>query len=256
MRIKRNGPVVVIVTSARDNVEEELLTRLMTSDADESQGQTVAVLTDALSVEDRDVSEAEVQRWGDFQRWLTIAAPYNVVIPFRKAILAAYNKRLNALAARGEKPSIQLRLRRDVHGFLTAIKTSAILHKAQRMTDDRGRIVATIDDYRHAHEAFDEGLARLYKIKTPETALALVRAIEEMGATKDDGVKVTVSALMTASGTRKIVVSSSWLRQRPGMAARARASSSSRRLPKRSPSTLRPERFLACFHYRTTCCVK
>jgi len=200
IRIKRNGPVVVIATSARDNVEEELLTRLMTSDADERPEQTLAVLTDALSVEDRDVGEAEVERWLDFQRWLMIDAPYSVVIPFRQAILAAYTKRLKAMETRGEKPNVQLRLRRDVHGFMAAIKTSAILHKAQRETDAKGRIIATIDDYRHAHEAFDEGLARLYKIKTPETALAVVRAIEAMGATKTDSAKVTVSALMARLG--------------------------------------------------------
>jgi 5S rRNA maturation endonuclease (ribonuclease M5) len=200
VRIKRNGPVVVIITSARDDVEDELLTRLMTSDADESAQQTLAVLADALSNEGREVSEAEVERWLDFQRWLMIDAPYRVIIPFRQAILAAYNKRLKAVEARGEKPNIQLRLRRDVHAFLTAIKTSAILHKANRGTDSDGRIVATIDDYRHAHEAFDEGLARLYKIKTPDTALAVVRAVEAMGATPTFGVKVTVSALMAKLG--------------------------------------------------------
>jgi hypothetical protein len=157
-------------------------------------------LADALSNEDREVSEAEVERWLDFQRWLMIDAPYRVIIPFRQAILAAYNKRLKAVEARGEKPNIQLRLRHDVHAFLTAIKTSAILHKANRGTDSDGRIVATIDDYRHAHEAFDEGLARLYKIKTPDTALAVVRAVEAMGATPTFGVKVTVSALMAKLG--------------------------------------------------------
>jgi hypothetical protein len=158
------------------------------------------VLAEALSNEDREVSESEVARWLDYQHWLMVDAPYRVVIPFRRAILAAYNKRLKAVEARGEKPNVQLRLRRDVHGFLTAIKTSAILHKADRETDEGGRIVATIDDYRHAHQAFDEGLARLYKIKTPETALAVVRAVEAIGATQTFGVKVTVSALMAKLG--------------------------------------------------------
>jgi hypothetical protein len=200
VHIKRNGPVVVIITSARDNVEDELLTRLLTSDADESPEQTLAVLSEALSVEDRDVSEAEIEQWLDFQRWLMIEAPYEVVVPFRQAILKAFDERRKEMKARGENPKIQLRLRRDVHGMLTAIKTSAILHKAQREKDANGRIIATIDDYRHAYEAFDEGLARLYKVKTPETALAVVRAIEEMGATEWDGVKVTVSALMLKLG--------------------------------------------------------
>ncbi len=200
VHIKRNGPVVVMITSARDNVEDELLTRLMTSDADESQGQTLAVLSEALSVEDRDVSEAEIEQWLDFQRWLMTEAPYEVVIPFRKAILKAFNERWEEMKRRGENQKIQLRLRRDVHGMLTAIKTSAVLHKAQREKDASGRIIAMIDDYRHAYEAFDEGLARLYKVKTPETALAVVKAIEEIGATEWDGVKITVSALMLKLG--------------------------------------------------------
>ena len=200
IHIKRNGPVVVVITSARNNVEDELLTRLMTSDADESQEQTLAVVSNALLAEERDVSDAEIAPWLDYQRWLVIEAPYKVVIPFRSAISEAFKEHWERLKERGENPKIQLRLRRDVHGMLTAIKTSAILHKAQRKKDARGRIIATIDDYRHAYEAFDEGLASLYKIKTPVTALAVVKAIEEMGATEDDGVKITVSALMSKLG--------------------------------------------------------
>ena len=132
MSVKRNGPVVVIVTSARDNIEEEMLTRLMTSDADESSNQTLDVLTDILSNEDRDVDKAEIEKWLDFQSWLELDAPYDVIIPFREAILAAYQRRLADNEAHGGRPSIQLRIRRDIHGFLTAIMTSAILHKARR----------------------------------------------------------------------------------------------------------------------------
>ena len=200
LHIKRNGPVAVIITSARDNVEDELLTRLMTSDADESREQTLAVLSDVLSMEGRGVNDEEIEPWLDLQRWLAIEAPYEVAVPFRWAIKEAFDERLKQAERRGENPKIQLRLRRDVHGMLTAIKTSAILHKAQREKDARGRIVATIADYRHAHEAFDEGLAHLYKTKTPETALAVVKAIEDMGATDAIGVRVTVSALMLRLG--------------------------------------------------------
>ena len=200
MSVRRNGPVVVIVTSARDNIEDEMLTRLMTSDADESSKQTLDVLTDILSNEDRDADEADLERWLDFQSWLELDAPYDVIIPFREAILAAYKRRLADIEAHGRRPSIQLKIRRDVHGFLSAIKTSAILHKVQRKTDSEGRIMANFDDYRHAHEAFDGGLGRLYKIKAPETALAVVRAIEAMGASKGKGVKVSVTDLMDKLG--------------------------------------------------------
>jgi hypothetical protein len=198
--VRRNGPVAVIITSARDDLEEEMLTRLLTSDADESSEQTLDVLADALSGDDRSVDKAEVTRWLDFQRWLELNAPYDVLIPFSEDILAAFKKRLAEIEARGEQPRVKLRIRRDIHGFLTAIKTSAILHKAQRQIDSNGRIVASLDDYRHAHQAFDGGLGRLYKIKTSETAIAVIRAVEAMGATRDAGVKVSVTNLMDKLG--------------------------------------------------------
>ena len=177
-----------------------MLTRLLTSDADESREQTLGVLADVLSNEHREVDDAEIEKWLDFQSWLELGAPYDVVITYREAILAAYNRRLAEIETHGQRPNILLKIRRDVHGFLTAIKTSAILHKVQRKTDSKGRIMANLDDYRHAHEALDGGLGRLYKIKTPETALAVVRAIEAMGATKGKGVKVSVTDLMDKLG--------------------------------------------------------
>ena len=72
-------------------------------------------------------------------------------------------------------------MRRDISGLISAIKTSAVLHKAQRETDAKGRIVATIDDYRHAYEAFDEGVSSLYGVKTRKEIIAVVKAVEEMG---------------------------------------------------------------------------
>jgi hypothetical protein len=201
VHIRRNGPVVVLITSARNNIEDELLTRLMTSEADESQEQTIKVLRAVLTDDEDDEGvKAEISQWVDYQLWLALDAPYDVVIPFRRAILRAILARLIAAKKRGEKPKFNLRIRRDIHGFLTAISTSAILHKAQRGKDGRGRILATIDDYRNAHEAFDPGLSSLYKIASPLTTIAVVRAIEEMGATTDKAVKVTITSLMKKLG--------------------------------------------------------
>jgi hypothetical protein len=183
------------------NIEEEMLTRLMSSDADESQKQTVNVLAAALTDDEDDKGvRVEIEQWLDYQRLLALDAPYDVVIPFRRAILRAILARQKAAEERGEKPKFRLRIRRDIHGFMTAVRTSAILHKAQREKDSRGRIVATIGDYEHAHEAFDPGLASLYKIVSPLTTIAVVRAIEEMGATASKAVKVTVTTLMEKLG--------------------------------------------------------
>jgi hypothetical protein len=192
--VKRNGPVVVIITTARDNVEDELLTRLVMSDADETGKQTKAVLKGVLAKEVRRVDEDEIRPWLDFQRWLETDAPYDVVIPFRPAILAAFNELWDEIR------TVPLRIRRDVNALIIAIETSAILHRAQREKDAAGQTIATLDDYAHAHAAFDPGLAALYRTKIPDTALAVVKAAEAMGATDAIGVKITVSALMGKLG--------------------------------------------------------
>ena len=51
VRIRRNGPVALLVTSARENIDAEMLTRLMVCDADESLAQTKAVDPPELGAE-------------------------------------------------------------------------------------------------------------------------------------------------------------------------------------------------------------
>jgi hypothetical protein len=169
LKIKRNGPVAVCITSARDNIESEMLTRLMTSDADESPQQTMAIVKGLLSNNDSE-NEAELTPWLDFQRWLELDAPYEVTVPFGASLYRAYEKRLQAFPN-----ALQLRMRRDASGLISAIKTSAVLHKAQRDRNAKDRIIATIDDYRHAHQAFDEGVSSLYGVKTRKEINSVVR---------------------------------------------------------------------------------
>jgi hypothetical protein len=163
VHVQRDGPVSLMLTSARDDVERELLTRLMCSDADESDAQTDLVIAYGWSGRRAKVAPDEVERWVDFQRWLIAAMPsggYAVTVPFDAAINAAHLQLIrSAPAAR------QLRTRRDVVAFRAAIEASAIIHKAQRRTDASGSIIATLDDYRHAHEAFNVGMAALYDLR-------------------------------------------------------------------------------------------
>jgi hypothetical protein len=122
-------------------------------------------------------------------------APYQVSVPFGAALYTAYETRLRAFPN-----ALQLRMRRDISGLISALKTSAILHKVQRHRDARGRIVATVADYRHAHEAFDEGVSSLYGVKTWKEIIAVVKAVEDLGVTLAESVKVTVAALRKKLG--------------------------------------------------------
>jgi hypothetical protein len=198
VHVRRNGPIAVALTTARSNVEEELLTRLMNSDADESEKQTLKVIERVLGEEEPAVDPAEIDRWLDFQRLLQLDAPYDVVIPFRKAIWISFDEHWRMRSEKGEK--FKLRIRRDAHGLLSAIRVSAVLHRTQRERDGKGRIVAALADYGTAYEAFDAGLAALHQVKTSETLIAVVRAVEGLGATESLGVKVTVRALMDRLG--------------------------------------------------------
>jgi hypothetical protein len=83
--IRRNGPIVLLLTSARENIEPEMLTRLLTSDADESSGQTMRVIENILAPSLTQVEQAEIDKWIDFQKWLECDAPYEVIVPFQAA---------------------------------------------------------------------------------------------------------------------------------------------------------------------------
>jgi hypothetical protein len=185
--IVKNGPIAAIFTTARD-VDHELKNRVLVQDADERGEQTVAIVESALS-EDDDDGLLDYQPWLDLQYWLALDAPYRVRIPFRKAILLAF-KHWRPDFLKGAS----MRMRRDVKSFQTVIKASAVTHKAQRETDEKGRIVATIDDYRHAYEAFGEGLAAVYG-KADQNVVATIKAVEDIIGDADLPVKVTLRDL-------------------------------------------------------------
>ena len=199
--VTKNGPIAVVITSARANIEEEMMTRLMVVDADESDQQTRAIIESTLSEREHSVSADELEQWLDFQRWLELGGPYEVNIPFLSAIRRAH----------GGHTKAPLRYRRDIANFVTAIMASAIIHSAQRKRDAHGRIVADLGDYEAAHAAFDRDMGSLYSVNVPDTTKAVVRAIEDMvqherlkGQADEglpaDSAKVTYDGLMTALG--------------------------------------------------------
>jgi len=211
IRVRRKGPVAVMMTSARDNVESEMLTRLLVCDADESPEQSKRVLTRKLNQGEKfdAVTGEEIERWRDLQRWLALDKPYRVTIPFEGAIHKAYL----GLIEKHHAILQQLRIRRDIGGLLSGILASAILHKAQRQIDAQGAIIASFDDYRHAWEAFNIGVSALYGTHVRKEIIALVKAAEAMGAelydehaqqigsnSRTESVEITAAAMRLALG--------------------------------------------------------
>ena len=199
--VTKNGPIAAVITSARANIEAELMTRLMVVESDESGEQTMAIIRNTLSDQREEISPSDVDGWIDFQRWLEVGGPYEVAIPFLQAIRKSY----------GDRVRLPLRHRRDLQSLLVAVKTSAIIHQAQRERDERGDIIAEVSDYETAHSAFDHDIGGLYGIDVPSTTKDLLRAIEriiEQQENKREAVdaeaicsaKVTYKSLKSALG--------------------------------------------------------
>lgn len=147
VHIRKDGPVAIVVTTARDNVEEELGTRLLTTLVDESDAQTKRVLNAQARRAAGDgpapVSEEELEKWRALQTCLRLG-PRDIVIPFATIIAELTERR-------------QMRIRRDLRGLFSLTKASALLHRYQRKVDAQGRIIAELWDYGLALRALGEG---------------------------------------------------------------------------------------------------
>jgi hypothetical protein len=172
--ITKNGPIVVLATSARDDLEDEMITRFGLADSDESSTQSSLVMTYAFDaagglLDPTAAEEAEVELLRDFQRWLENGLPYDVLVPFAPYIRAAFVKTPRAV-----------RIRRDINTLVAGVGASAVLHKAQREIDAKGRIIATLDDYGHAWDAFGPGVAIFHNPQQSPGVIALVRVLEQL----------------------------------------------------------------------------
>jgi hypothetical protein len=172
--LEAEGPIALLTTSARDNLDPEMRNRLISAPVNESQRTTRAIQLAQIAGEAaKNSREARrhAKKHRAFQRWLQAQAPIRVVIPddLRRAILAAL----------GELP-LTVRTRRDVPAFLLAVKASAALCVAQRMKDSKGRVIAQIEDYRAAHRAIDGFLALEYSSKLKPEHIVVLAAIETL----------------------------------------------------------------------------
>jgi hypothetical protein len=173
-RLVAEGPISLITTSARDNLDPEMLDRLIAIPTNESPKATRAIQIAQLSggaeknfAEARHLAE---QHWAH-QRWLQSQAPLRVVIPedLRRSIMGAL----------GQMP-VTVRTRRDVPAFLLAVKASAAIYAAQRKCDAEGRLIAQIEDYVTAHAAFDAFIARGYASELKPEEVAVLAVVETL----------------------------------------------------------------------------
>jgi hypothetical protein len=176
--IERTGPTGLITTTTALRLHQENETRLLSLASDESAEQTSAVF-EALAEEDG--GEVDYERWHALQRWIELG-DHRVTIPFGKELV----KRI---------PPVATRLRRDVGQLLVLVRAHALLHQATRERDEKGRVMATLDDYEIVRELIAEVISEgVEKTVKPEVR-EVVAKVRELAI---DGAEVSQRQLVEA----------------------------------------------------------
>jgi hypothetical protein len=170
--LELEGPTGLIVTTTATRLHNENETRLFSLLVTDSREQTKNILR-ALANEDRE--PVDMDKWCALQTWLE-DQPTEVTIPYANTLAEMV-------------PPVAVRLRRDFGAILGLIKAHAILHQAGRPTDDKGRIVATMDDYRVVYELVADIVAEGVEAGVSETVRETVNAVKKL--TEAEGAKAT-----------------------------------------------------------------
>jgi hypothetical protein len=200
-RIDRPGPTVLFTTSTRP-LGKQLMTRLFTVEVPDEAAQLRAALSAQAALELDGPRPPDIELLA-FQAYLQHLAPIDVVVPFARELA-------DDLGRRPQGP----RILRDSARLSALIKAVAIVRIAHRSQDERGRLVATIDDY-----ATVRGLvADLYEATAGAgTRVRLaVAAVEELTKATGPGSSTSTTEVAHRLG---ISVASAWRRLQTALAS-------------------------------------
>jgi hypothetical protein len=163
--LEMEGPTGLMVTTTRNRMHPENETRLLSIYVTDTRDQTKEIFR-ALAEEDRE--EVSLEEWKSLQTWIE-GGTLAVSVPFGKVLAEMV-------------PPLATRLRRDFGAVLRLIKSHALLHRASRETDDKGRIVATLEDYAVVRDLVadlvSEGVGGTVRETIKETVRAVAALVE------------------------------------------------------------------------------
>jgi hypothetical protein len=163
--LEMEGPTGLMVTTTRNRMHPENETRLLSIYVTDTRAQTKEIFR-ALAEEDRE--EVSLEEWKSLQTWIE-GGTLAVSVPFGKELAEMV-------------PPLATRLRRDFGAVLRLIKSHALLHRATRETDAKGRIVATLEDYavvrKLVADLVSEGVGGTVRETIKETVRAVAALVE------------------------------------------------------------------------------
>ncbi len=167
--IEREGPTGLIVTTTATRLHSENETRLLSLTVTDTEQQTADVMA---MLADEDVEEPDLEPWHALQTWLEHGLNL-VTIP--------YSKLLSRMI-----PPKAVRLRRDFAAILSLIKAHALLHQATRERDEKGRIVATTEDYARVRELVVDLVSEGVEATVPQIVRETVNTVAQLLEETDD----------------------------------------------------------------------
>jgi hypothetical protein len=166
--LEKDGPVALVSTVARATLDKEIETRILSLHSDGSDEMTADVVESILVAAAGERTEPDFAEWHELDRWLT-AGPHKVVVPWGPA-LAAF------------KLSGPPRLRRDVDNLLSLVRAHALLHRATREMDERGQVLATLEDYETVRLLLADALAIATDKAVRDGTRRIVEAVADLRA--------------------------------------------------------------------------
>ena len=138
------GPIAFITTGIKD-LDSQAQSRMLTLNIDDDPERVKLVSKMQARRRSGDVKPVDTARMRSLQRYLELCGPFTVVVPFWDTVIDLMPQTFFT----------SVRQNRDSEHLLACIETFAILYHVQRRRDDRGRIVAGIDDYEKASALLD-----------------------------------------------------------------------------------------------------
>jgi hypothetical protein len=167
VRIKKEGPTGLIVTTTESAVDGEMETRCLSLTTDDTPEQTRRVFAATAAQEFSD-GEIDLGRWHELQVWIGDHGETRVLVPFVQALAELM-------------PTSATRLRRDFVSLLCLVRAHAILYQAQRERDRSGRIIATVEgDYAPVRELVGDVIAEGVEAGVTPAMRATVEAVQAL----------------------------------------------------------------------------
>ena len=177
VHIEREGPTSLITTTTQLGINPENETRMLSDTIVETPEQITGAMM--VTAENEDREPVPLDDWHALQRYLALSP--EVTIPFTRELARAI-------------PPVSVRLQRDFGALLTLVRAHALLHQQHRGHDDKGQIVATVEDYGAVRELVHVIVAEAAEQKVPPSVRGTADALVAMGSAAEvDGDGVTTS---------------------------------------------------------------